>query len=307
MVLSRNVRAEMPRRCDLWRIGIVPAAIDAVVARGGIEGLATHWLAPEPTFTFLADPFGLWRDGVLHVFAEQYDYRTRHGIILCLRFDEALRPLGREVVLSEPWHLSYPFVFEADGETWMLPEAHRSGTLALYRATRFPDRWQQVATLPQAHGAVDATPVRHEGRWWLFYAAAGTRRRRTELHAAFADRLEGPWHAHPGNPVRIDRLSARPGGTPFLADGTLVLPVQDCTATYGGAIRPLRFARLDPEVIATSLGTPIVPPTDAAPYRAGLHTLSACGAVTLVDVKRIDRSGRGWLIDLRRAARRLIG
>ena len=286
----------------------MPAPIATIVARGGIDGLATCWLPTEPAFTFLADPFGLWRGDVLHVFAEHYDYRTRHGVILCLRFDGALRPLGREVVLREAWHLSYPFVFEADGETWMLPEAHRSGTLTLYRATRFPDRWTPVATLPQAHGAVDATPFRHEGRWWLFYAAASTKRTRlTELHAAFADRLEGPWRAHPGNPVRVDRSGARPGGTPFLADGTLVLPVQDCSVTYGGAIRPLRFTRLDSEGVRTSLDPPITPPGDAAPYSAGLHTLSACGGMTLVDVKRIDRSGRGWLIDVRRAARRLIG
>lgn len=296
----------MPRRCDLWRIGIVPARADVIIARGGIEGLATRWLPPEPPFSFLADPFGLWREGVLHIFAEHYDYRTRHGVIMCLRFDDALRPLGREIVLRETWHLSYPFVFESDGETWMLPEAHRSGTLTLYRATRFPDRWVPVATLPQEHGAVDATPFRHDGRWWLCYAAAATRRtRQGELHVAFADRIDGPWQAHPGNPVRVDRAGARPGGTPFVAGGTLVLPVQDCTATYGGAIRPLRFTRLDPQRVETSLGPPIMAPADAGAYRAGLHTLSACGETTLVDVKRIDRSGRGWLIDLRRAVRRL--
>lgn len=112
----------MPRRCDLWRIGIVAAPIEAVVARGGIAGLRTTWLPAGAPFTFLADPFGLWRGGVLHLFAESYDYRTRHGVIDLLRFDEGLKLLDRRRVLREPWHLSYPYVFEADGETWMLPE-----------------------------------------------------------------------------------------------------------------------------------------------------------------------------------------
>jgi hypothetical protein len=91
----------------------------------------------------------------------------------------------------------------------------------------------------------------------------------------------------------------RPGGTPFVADGELCLPTQDCSRTYGGAIRILRFTRLSPAGAETELGPPISPP-DAGLYREGMHTLAACGPVTLIDVKKVDRSGRGWLIDLRR-------
>jgi hypothetical protein len=44
----------------------------------------------------------------------------------------------------------------------------------------------------------------------------------------------------------------------------------------------------------------------SASHGAGLHTLSACGELTLIDVKRIDRSrGRQWL-DLKRRVRRLL-
>lgn len=294
----------MPRRCDIWRVGIVRAPIETIVARGGIDGLATIWLPEEPAFTFLADPFGLWRDGVLHVFAEHYDYRDRHGRIVCLRFDAALRPIDRQDVLSAPWHLSYPYVFEAGGETWMLPEAFRSGTLTLYRAVDFPHRWAPATRIALAGGAVDATPFRHGGRWWLAFAAARDgHSRQSELALAFADRLDGPWTAHPLNPIRIDRAGGRPGGTPMATKDGIVLPVQDCTETYGGAIRPLRFVRLDVETVETRLGDRIGPSADAGRYRDGLHTLSACGNVTLVDVKRIDRTGRGWLIDLRRRIR----
>lgn len=42
-------------------------------------------------------------------------------------------------------------------------------------------------------------------------------------------------------------------------------------------------------------------------HTAGLHTLSACGGFTLIDVKRIDRSRvRQWL-DFKRRLRRLAG
>lgn len=294
----------MPRRCDIWRTGVVRAPIDDIVRRGGLAGLDIAWLTPEPSFTFLADPFGLWRGGRLHLFVEQYDYRTRHGVILCLVFDEAMNLLDRRPALREPWHLSYPFVFEADGETWMLPEAYRSGTLTLYRATAFPFAWEPVATLPLDGPAIDPTPFRHDGRWWLFYTGSADKAaRQAELRIATADSLLGPWTPHPANPVRYDRRGSRPAGTPLIHEGAVHLPVQDCARTYGGGVRMLRFASLatDPSLaeLGDELSRPAGPPID------GMHTLSSCGAVTLIDVKRIDRTAGGLAIDLVRGLNRL--
>jgi len=298
----------MPRRCDIWRIGLVHAPVARVVEDGFAGDLPISWLPGGRPFSFDADPFGLWRDGRLHLFVEHYDYRTRHGVIDRIELDEALRPVARQTVLREPWHLSYPFVFEAEGETWMLPEAYRSGRLTLYRAAAFPDRWEPCATLPLDSPAIDPTLLRHDGRWWLFYSASADRERRLgSLHIAWADALTGPWHVHPGNPIRLDRGGARPGGVPFLLDGEIVLPVQDCSRTYGGAIRLLHFAALTPDRVDARLGRRIAPGAGFAPFDAGLHTLAACGPVTLIDAKRIDRSGRGLAIDLVRGWRRLTG
>ena len=288
----------MPRRCDIWRVGIATRPIAEIAAAGAIGEV--RWLPEEPSFRFLADPFGLWRDGRFHLFAEAYDYRSRHGVIDCLTLDDEFRVTERRMVLREPWHLSYPYLFEADGETWMLPEAARSGALTLYRAVAFPDRWEAAARIALNVAPIDATPVRHDGLWWLFYSGGGDRAARMgALHAAWTEKLEGPWHPLAANPIRRDMAGARPGGTPFVADGQLCLPVQDCSRTYGGAIRILRFTRLSREGVETELGPQIPPPAGTA-YREGLHTLAACGPVTLIDAKKVDRTGRGWLIDLRR-------
>jgi hypothetical protein len=288
----------MPRRCDIWRVGIVPAPIADIVAEGAVRDV--RWLPEEPDFRFLADPFGLWRDGQLHLFAEAYDYRTRHGVIDCLSLDADFAIAARRTVLRAPWHLSYPYLLEAEGETWMLPEAARSGALTLYRAADFPDRWEPAIRIALDVVPIDATPVRHDGLWWLFYSGGPDRAARMgALHAAWAERIEGPWRPLARNPIRQDMAGGRPGGTPFVADGVLCLPVQDCSRTYGGAIRILRFTHLSPDRVETELASPIVAPPGTA-YREGMHTLAACGPVTLIDAKKIDRSGRGWLIDLRR-------
>lgn len=293
-------------RRDIWRLGLVRAPIQAVVEAGALDGFPIDWRPTGPPLTFLADPFGIWRDGTFNLFAEAYDYRTRRGTIVVQRFDAALQLLDQQTVLAEPWHLSYPFVFEAEGETWMLPEAHRSGTLSLYRAKAFPRTWERVASFGLDAPAVDATPFRWEGRWWLAYSPGGSRAaRQAHLHLAFADRLTGPWTPHPANPVRVDRSSSRPGGTPFEdKDGGLVLPVQDCTTTYGGAVRLLRLLELSPHSFRAEAGGAITPPAQATPFLDGLHTLSGCGDLTLVDVKRVDRSPGGFAVEL---GRRLSG
>jgi hypothetical protein len=287
---------------DIWRIGLVAAPADQIAAQG-LEDSAIRWVAGERPFSFLADPFGLWRDGALHVFAEAYDYRTRHGVIEHLLFDAGLDLQSRRTVLREPWHLSYPSVFEAEGETWMLPEAHRSGALTLYRAADFPSRWEPVVRLELDTAAIDPTLFRHDDRWWLAYSPNGTQaEKQGRLHLAFAERLTGPWTPHPGNPVRLDRASSRPGGAALRVDGALRLPVQDCSRTYGGAIRLLRIDALTPDRFRAEAGPPLRPPASAGAFQDGLHTFTSCGPITLIDVKRIDRSPSGLALD---AARRL--
>ncbi len=285
----------------LWRVGIARMAAAEIVARGSLDDVPVAWLPAGPPLTFLADPFGLWRDGMLHLFAEAFDYRDRIGRIDVLRFDRDLALIDRRPCLIEPWHLSYPQVFEHGGETWMLPEAFRSGTLTLYRAVDFPVRWEKAAGFDLDGPAVDATPLFHDGRWWLFYAASwGKAARQSHLHVAYADRLQGPWTLHPLNPVRIDRASARPGGTAMILNGRPVLPVQDCTHGYGGALRLLTITTLTPDAFAAEVGAPMTAPASAAPFTDGLHTLSACGPVTLVDAKRRFLSPAGLLADIRR-------
>ena len=127
------------------------------------------------------------------------------------------------MALSEPWHLSYPTLIEDGGELYMLPEGYKSGGLILYRCLRFPDQWEAVARIGEA-AAIDATVVKHDGRWWMFHALPGPDdRAMRELHIAWADSLTGPWTPHSANPVLSGFQTSRPGGSAFLHDGALHL------------------------------------------------------------------------------------
>ncbi|WBO20844.1 glucosamine inositolphosphorylceramide transferase family protein [Sphingomonas abietis] len=302
----------MQLRKDIWRCAIVPAPVDEILARASLGDLPLTWIPGSGNLRYHADPFGLWRGNMLYVFTEKFDYRDAIGTISVSVFDSDLALVEQTSVLQEPWHLSYPFVFEADGETWLLPEAFQSGGLWLYRAMAFPYRWERAHRIELGHIPLDATPFHDGSRWWLFYAPAFPERGRlSHLHAAWADRLEGPWTDHPANPVLVDVNGARPGGTPLWRGGVLHLPIQDCRGTYGAALRLLRFERLEPDSIILSAAGILHAPSAAAPYRDGCHTLSAAGPVTLIDVKRTIVSPRGLLMrplrELRRSLDRIAG
>lgn len=298
-------------KSDFWQVGLLRQSLGGLLTnrpdQAALDRIA--WLPDPGPWRYLADPFGLRRNGRVHVFVEAYDYRSRHGVIEHHELDADLNWQGKSTVLSRPFHLSYPFVFEHLGEVFMIPEAHRAGEITLYRATEFPSRWARETTLLPATLGAEASVVRLAGRWWMFYTVVGRNRRdQRELHVASADQLTGPWRAHPLNPVLNDPRGARPGGTPFVTPaGHVILPVQDCSESYGGAARFLSFTTLSPDRVACEhVGPRITGSWFSSTHVDGCHTLSQCGDLTLFDVKRVVRSWGRHAINLQRRLLRLV-
>lgn len=289
---------------DEWRAGFIRRPLEHVLSPEGLRTDEVVWLPPCPrSFQFIADPFGLERDGVLTVFVEAFDYRVRRGEITYYQYrGDAL--IGQGLALAEPFHLSYPSLIEEDGELYMLPEAFRSGALTLYRCERFPDRWvPHVQVLDQP--AIDATVVRRDGRWWMFYALPGKGdRAMREMYVAFADRLAGPWTQHAANPVQTGFECSRPGGTAFEHNGELYLPVQECVPSYGAAIQLQCIDVLTPTRFSATVVKRFTPDAVLEGFPDGLHTLSGNRHLTFIDVKGLHQSAAEkpvkWLFKLRR-------
>lgn len=242
----------------------------------------TTWqILPDPGTHFYADPFAFVHQGQTCVFVEDLDHRTQKGVISMVPFG-ADGPTGpARVVLEEPWHLSYPFVFARDGEIWMLPESCATGKVTLYRAERFPDRWVPAADLVTGVTASDATIVEHDGRLWMFAATTHPGSWSDTLSIFHAPRLLGPWQPLAANPVMIDQGAARPAGAFVRRNGTLWRPVQDCTAGYGTGIGLAEVTRLDTEGYAQTVHAMLRPPADWPGRR--LHTLNRAGNLEFID------------------------
>src|SRR5207247_10317157 len=123
-------------------------------------------------------------------------------------------------------------VIEAGGATYCIPETGQSNEVALFQAVDYPSTWTKVAVLVPDFAGVDPTVFRHEGRWWLMCTSAGPHED-AKLSVWQSRDLLGPWTRHVMNPVKIDVRGTRPGGPPFVADGALYRPTQDCSKMYG--------------------------------------------------------------------------
>jgi len=265
-----------------WNVGIVEAPIASFLGAAPLPRV--RWQREPPRHVFRADPFGRMQDDGLTILYEDFDYPVNRGTILAWNA-KSDRTLPVRIGPQPPVHLSYPYLFEADGRLLCLPEAHESGALVLYEVERFPDLWKPLATLALDRLIVDATPFFHGSHWWIAGSEPGVKGASSELLLWYADRITGPWTGHAGNPVKVDIRSARPGGTPFWHDGALHRPAQDCSRSYGGRIVINRVTTLTPHAFAES-PVAVVEPIAGDRYGEGIHTLAQVGDITLIDGKR---------------------
>jgi hypothetical protein len=212
---------------------------------------------------------------------EDFDLRKGRAVISHATVDASGTSSEPEQVLDPGCHVSYPYLVEADGAVFMIPETADLAELRLYVATDFPRGWQLETTLLKGVRVSDPTIIFRDGRWWLF----GTSRGRGVDHALriwHAPALTGPWALHAVDPVKVDARSARPGGTPFEVDGRLYRPSQDSSRRYGGRVVVNRVETLTLDTYLERPAAFVGPPGKSA-YPDGLHTLSAAGGSTLID------------------------
>ncbi len=251
------------------------------VAYDSLSWPALHPLAPEKD-RYWADPFVIQRGDRYYVFVEEKIYAAGQGRIACLTLDERGNLDSHRTVLERPYHLSYPFVFDFQGELYMLPETASQRTVELYRCARFPDEWTFVQTLMTDIYAVDSTLLEHQGKWWLFANVKGPGGSSLDaLHLFYAENpLTEAWRPHPHNPIVHDLRSARPAGRIFARDGRLIRPAQDSSRRYGYALKFNRILRLNETEYEEVTESAFAPQGGNI---LGTHTFNQAGAMTVLD------------------------
>ncbi len=213
---------------------------------GDATGKLSSLIMPPPT-AFWADPFLVSMKDRVWLLFEELPYLTDKGHISAIELDQDGKPKSApQMVLSEPWHLAYPFVYETGGKTYMIPDASKSRELILYECGDDPLSWKRRVTLMSGLSLADATIAEHDGKLWMFATHGDDCASLDDtLHIYWAEQIDGPWHPHKLNPVKIDASSSRPAGSMWTADGYLHRVVQNCSTVYGGSTKCTRVRVLN--------------------------------------------------------------
>lgn len=276
--------------------GVVSHALSLAVARvysiGIYQGTSPLALGPAPgaptpalgygdvtdaVATSVADPFMVRVDGTWHMFFEVVAWRGRahRGEIALATSRDGLTWSYRGIVLAEPFHLSYPYVFEWGSEHFMIPESGAARAVRLYRAAPFPARWRYVKDLVTGPVLVDSSVFARDGRWWMLTAADPARGNDT-LHLLHAADPLGPWREHPLSPVVCgDPDRARPGGRVLSLGDRVIRFAQRCRGTYGAALRAFEITELTATTYAEAELGPVIAGSGRGWNRSGMHHVDA--------------------------------
>jgi hypothetical protein len=244
-----------------------------------------------PRDRFWADPFPIERDGRHFIFFEELMFATGKGHISMIEVGRDGRHSAPVRIIERDYHLSYPFLFEFEGQLYMIPETGQNRTVELYRCVAFPGEWRLEKVLLRNVQAVDATLLHSGGRWWMF-ANVGVEGTETsdDLHLFNAASPLGEWTPHRGNPLTSDVRRGRPAGAVYASGRELYRPAQIGAPLYGSGISINRIERLSAEEYVEHEVARIVP--EQGGTLLGIHTLNRAGELTVVD--GFTRRPRYW-------------
>ena len=205
-----------------------------------------------PKGYWLSDPVLFTHEGRSFLFMEAFDMPNYVGEIAVTELKGADTALP-QVILKEPFHMSFPRVFRWNEGIFMLPECSEDRSIRLYEATDFPTGWKCAKRFGTKAGYVDTivlktTPdsvtiltsetspdVQYACRYQKF-----TILRDGEDYTLIADEAF--------NAAQTFSYQARNAGALIETEGQLLLPAQESTdIAYGVNLNfyPYREDRMD--------------------------------------------------------------
>lgn len=199
----------------------------------------------NPT-VIIADPFLFVRDNMLYLFYEKQNKWYGKGRI-CMRKTSNLKEWSEEkVVLEEPFHLSFPYVFEDKGHYYMIPETGHDGSIRLYESSDDGlENWAlKTKILKDGSDWVDSSLIHELDNYYLFTSKMGKGESYYKQCLFVSNRIEGPYLEHPLSPIYVGNDYGRNAGAVFNYLGHWMRPTQDCQSGYGNNVSMFKIDTL---------------------------------------------------------------
>lgn len=184
-----------------------------------------------------ADPFVFNYNGETYILAELYDYIRRRGVIGYTKFENGAFKKWSSIIV-ENYHLSFPFIFEYEGEVYIMPESNSNNSLYIYKAVDFPKKWQKQENLLSNIKIVDTVPFIYKGNYYAFTLKLNNDGDNTmhiiKFHegvAKFNDRV-----------ISKDNSISRMAGRVINNGNEMIRVTQNCELDYGTNINFCEFS-----------------------------------------------------------------
>lgn len=270
------------------------------------NGCAYRVLRPDNK-AWYADPIPYILDDRQYVFVEAFEKYKNKGVIGVseLSPDGVLsRP---EIILEEPYHLSFPHIFTVNGRYYMMPECGAARQLRIYQMQGDVRHWTLYKAFENVGELADSIAYCGEDGALYFLCC------RVNPENAYQTRLLQYRVCHFEDPEKAELVlcweqqeytyEARNGGALLTRDGVRYRIAQQSTAKiYGKAIVIDRIEQLDSHGLQESAVRKITSGTEEIPlpqfiYRKwGIHTYGMTGDFEIIDlfVQRFSLGGL-WL------------
>jgi hypothetical protein len=199
----------------------------------------------NPPNSFLADPFPVVLNEKLYIFCEKYDGIKKKGEIAVIICTE--KKYNVHTIISEPFHLSFPFVFKYDGVFYMCPESSQITEIRLYKCTEFPNIWNYHQTIIKNINVVDPIIFEHDNLWWLFASEADAVQddQYINLVIYYGDSpLSADWVRHSMSPVISSTIGGRNAGFYKLNKKMIRVGQVQGSKTYGQKVKYYEILKL---------------------------------------------------------------
>ena len=192
-----------------------------------------------PKNEFWADPFLINYKNNNYVFFENYSYESKKGKISCgiLKTNNLIEIKD---VLCKDYHLSYPFIFEEEGNYYMIPETSENQRLEIYICKSFPSEWELFSTAFEGEMILDCTYYidKSNKKWFFLNKKTENSDSCSDLYIYSIDSLKlNHIEPHMLNPVITNCNVARCAGPIFEEAGKIFRPSQiNNNGIYGRGI-----------------------------------------------------------------------
>ena len=269
------------RKDNRWGVAFIGSSWENANLRKGIQ-------IKNPPNHFLADPFVITKNNRTICFVEDYCYKQKRALIAAIEIidQEKYKMLG--TVIEEPYHMSFPYLFEYKNELYMVPETSEANAIRLYKCIEYPLKWEYQKDIFSNVKAVDSMIFKHQGKWWILtnMSTKGNEDDASQLMAYYSDHpLSNDWIAHEQNPLIFDSDVARNGGILDLGNRFPVRGRQkQGFNAYGVALTLARITDLTPSSYSEEEIGQISP--NFFPHINRCHHIHSNGKYTVYDFLR---------------------